>query len=171
MTVNGMIATKNDDTPWSQTIWDNYYHIAKKFKALVIGRRSFEIMQATDEFKKIGNPLTIVLSTKATAVPEGFLRASSPRQALSLLKERGFKKALLGGGAATNAAFMEEDLVDEVYIDIEPAIFGKGIPLFASANFMTKLRRTAVQQREGGVMHIRYKVVHKKKHIKTTEKL
>ena len=29
MSLNGMIAKNNDDTPWSKVIWSGYYKIAK----------------------------------------------------------------------------------------------------------------------------------------------
>jgi len=155
ITVNGKIAKTNDETPWSSAIWKNYYKIAKNFKAIVLGRRTFEIMKQADEFKKIGNPFQVILTRRR--VPEGS-SVSSPNQAIRLLKQNKFKKALLVGGAKANASFMKESLVDEVILDVEPQIFGQGIDLFHQNDFESKLKLVNVK-RFGSIVQLRYKVI------------
>src|SRR3990167_5470332 len=88
-TVNGYIARENDETPWSDAVWDSYYKIAKQFKAIVLGRRTYEIMKEVDEFEKIGNPLTIVLSSKKEEKDKNATFVRSPHEAIKVLKEKG----------------------------------------------------------------------------------
>lgn len=45
---------------------------------------------------------------------------------LTRLSEEGHTEVLLVGGGIINTAFFQESLVDELYITIEPRLFGKG---------------------------------------------
>ena len=47
-TVNGYIADEDGETPWSQAVWESYYRLAKEFKAIIVGRKTYEIMQKID---------------------------------------------------------------------------------------------------------------------------
>ncbi len=64
--------------------------------------------------------------------------AHSPKEALKLLKD--FKEVIVAGGGALNASFTEENLIDEIFIDIEPIILGKGILLFRDKDFEKNLK-------------------------------
>ena len=134
ITINGYIATENDNAPWSDELWSSYYNLAKKFKAIILGRRTFEMMKEVNEFEKMGNPYTVVLTKKKQQNTNNTFFVTSPKEALELLKKKGFKEVLIGGGGKLNASFMKENLVDEMIIDIEPLIFGKGIKLFAEGD-------------------------------------
>jgi len=49
----------------------------------------------------------------------------------SLITKLGYKKIAILGGAQTYSWFLENNLIDELYLTIEPIIFGTGINLFA----------------------------------------
>ncbi len=160
-TVNGYIAKENDETPWSEVIWDSYYKTSKQFKAIIIGRRTYELMKEADEFKKIGNPFTVILSRKLSKIFTAnlnFTVAKSPKEAVELLKAKNFKEALVGGGSKLNASFMKENLVDEIILDIEPLIFGIGIKLFSDSEFEAKLNLFNVQKLSDSIVRLHYKV-------------
>ena len=113
-TVNGYIATKEGETPWSAEVWDSYYKIAKSFKSIVLGRKTYEIMKSVGEFEKIGNPFTVVLSKKLKS-EDNAVFVKSPKDAVKLLREKGFENVLVGGGGKLNSSFMKENLIDEIY--------------------------------------------------------
>ncbi len=159
MTVNGMIAKENDETPWSDAVWISYYNVAKQFKAIILGRRTYEIMREINEFEKIENPFTVVVTNQKLTNSKNFAFVKSPRNAIKLLKEKGFSKALLGGGAHLNAAFAKENLIDEIILDIEPMLFGKGIKLFADADFEAKLKLVGVKKLSKDELQLHYKVL------------
>ena len=64
---------------------------------------------------------------KEFAVP-GQLEFSdeSPSQLTSRFEEQGYKHMLLVGGPHVATSFLKEQLVDELWLTIEPRIFGKG---------------------------------------------
>src|SRR3990167_1577218 len=98
MTVNGYIAKENGDAPWSDAVWNSYYEIAKQFPCLILGRRTYEIMNEIEEFEKIGNPFTAVLTHIDQSAEERFVFVKSPAEAIEVLEGKGFDRVLIGGG-------------------------------------------------------------------------
>ncbi len=134
ITANGYIAKENNETPWSDEEWLSFSEKVKEIKNLIVGRKTFEIMEQEKEFQKIGNPFTVIVSNQKEN-NSNFV--NSPEQAIKLLEEKGFSKILVAGGGKLNSSFLQKGLVDEIYLDVEPFIFGKGIQLFAENNFET----------------------------------
>ena len=54
---------------------------------------------------------------------------------------------------------MKENLVDEVYIDIVPVLFGKGIKLFKEEDFQKRLKFTGLKYLSKQVVQLRYRVI------------
>ncbi|MEK6888227.1 MAG: dihydrofolate reductase family protein [Candidatus Aenigmatarchaeota archaeon] len=159
MTVNGMIARENDDTPWSNVEWKNYAKKVKECGALIVGRRTYEIMKKGDDLKKIGNPFTVVVTSQKIESNKSFVFAKSPKDAFEIMKKRKFRKVLLGGGSMINASFMKAGLVDEIYLDVEPFVFGKGIKLFSDEGFEAKLKLIGTKKLSKNEIQLHYKVI------------
>lgn len=159
-TINGYIATETDETPWSVASWKNYYKITKDFKAQIIGRRTYQIMSKDNLFKKIGNPYTVVVSNFSPAERgNNIAYAKSPIEALEAVKDQRISKVVIAGGGKLNASFMKVNLVDEVWLDIEPLVFGSGTKLFYETFFKTKLKLMSVKKLSENTIHVRYKVL------------
>ena len=158
-TVNGYIAKENDETPWSDAVWDSYYKITKGFKAIILGRRTYEIMKEINEFEKIGNPFTVVVSKEDFAHDSNFAIARSPKEALKILEEKGFDKVLIAGGGMLNSSFMKEHLIDEIILDVEPLVFGKGIKLFSDNDFDATLELMETKNLSKNTIQLHYKVL------------
>jgi dihydrofolate reductase len=158
MTVNGYIAREDDSAPWSDAEMDSYCATVKEFSCLILGRRTYEIMKQDGDLEKIGNPFTVVLSNQGHAPDDHCVFVKSPKEALEALSERGFDRALIGGGGMVNASFMKEGLIDEIILDIESMIFGEGMPLFANGDFETRLQLVDVKKLSGHSVQLRYAV-------------
>ena len=156
ITANGYIAKENNETPWSDEEWESFSEKVKKIKNLVVGRKTFEIMEQGEEFQKIGNPFTVIVSNQKEN-NSNFV--NSPEQAIKLLKERGFFEILVAGGSTLNSSFLQKTLVDEIYLDIEPFLFGKGIKLFTENDFETKLELLKTKQLSKNVIQLHYKIL------------
>ena len=109
-------------------------------------------------FSKSSNPP----SHKAT---EG-LRSKNPlyvnpnkTDVKKLIQDRGYKKIAILGGAQTYTYCLEHNMMDELYLTIEPIVFGKGIDLFASKNFLdSKFKLISVKTlNPQGSLLLRYK--------------
>lgn len=92
-------------------------------------------------------------------------------KALETLNEKfGVKRLILEGGAHTNALFLEAGLVDEISLLLFPAIGGRANsqPLFGGRkdglSDLLRLSMLSTEVRQGGVVHLRYKVGYARKH-------
>ena len=81
----------------------------------------------------------------------------SPQEIVAGLEARGYSEAVMAGGAAANALFLKAGLVDEIWLTIEPLIFGTGIGLFTGAEFDQRANLVSVEQlNEHGTVHLKY---------------
>ena len=54
----------------------------------------------------------------------------APQILLDSLQQRGYKQVVIAGGSAVNKMFLSLNLIDEIYLTIEPKVFGSGKRLF-----------------------------------------
>jgi len=79
----------------------------------------------------------------------------------NLLSQKGYKIAVVAGGGTLNASFLKEGLVDELFLDVEPVIIGKGLPLFAGKQFGKKLELLGIKKLSKNEIQLHYKVLKK----------
>src|SRR3989338_3381624 len=157
MTANGMIAKENDDTSWvSPTEWKSFRSMIHKAGNMILGRRTYEVMLRNKEFSKLGKVKVVVVSTKLKT-NKNITVVESPAEALSFLQREGFSQALVCGGGKLNSSFMKEKLIDEIYLDVEPIVLGKGIKLFTDANFEAKLELMGIKKLSKDEVQMQYK--------------
>jgi dihydrofolate reductase len=165
VTPNGMIAKEDDDTSWvTETEWESFSGIIKKNGNMIIGRRTYKVMLDNDEFNRsnLNKIKTIVLTNDASLKihnPEFVSIARTPKEAINTLHKQGFETIMICGGGGLNASFMKENLIDEIYLDVEPIIFGKGVKLFADADFEAKLKLIEVKNLSSDEIQLHYKVI------------
>lgn len=81
-----------------------------------------------------------------------------PEKVLLELKKTGHKSAVLGGGTYMNSQFLERKLIDEIWITIEPKIFGDGLGVF-SGDFNVNLKLLSVEKINENSVVVKYKVM------------
>lgn len=129
-TVNGFIAKLDNATPWSDEEWEVYKKKVGKAGNIIIGRKTYDIMK-DDGFGDMGNPFVIVVSQQNFSNTENVAFVKTPQEALQVARDKGFAEVLITGGSQINGLFLKENLVDEIFLDVEPLLFGQGIPLFS----------------------------------------
>jgi len=158
MTVNGYVATKNNETPWSEEEWKAYETAVRKTKCLIIGRKTYEIMRRENNFEKLGNPFIVVLSKNKIISENNCASAKTPEEALTLIKSKGYKDVLLGGGVLANTSFLQAGLVDEIILDIESQFFGEGLHLFSPHPAIYHAQLLSTQLISPNVVQLHYKM-------------
>lgn len=83
----------------------------------------------------------------------------NPAELLTELEGRGFKEVAICGGSKIYTMFMKANVVDRVFLTIEPLVFGKGISLF-NEDLTHKLVLVSASQGELGSLLLEYKVDH-----------
>lgn len=161
ITINGLIAKPDGDSQWtSEEDLKGFYEHSKAAGNLVMGKHTF------DETVKYGyfpfsDALNVVLTKEPIQNAWGdralFLDAT-PEESLKTLKERGFETVFLIGGGFLNTAFMEKGLIDEIYLDVEPLVFGRGIPVFREGNFERWLELIEVKKLNTNTVQLHYRV-------------
>lgn len=165
MTVNGFIAKEDDDTSFvSENEWNSFRAMVADIGNMIIGNRTYEIMKKGDEFKDLENIRVVVVSKVSNDATSNIISdkhsiAKSPQEALVILEKEGFERALVAGGGTLNASFMKENLVDEIYLDIEPVIFAEGIRLFAENDFEAKLKLIETKNLSSDEIQLHYRVL------------
>ena len=158
ITVDGFIAKENGKTPWSPEEFTSYFNTVKKAGHIIVGRTTYEAFRPED-FVSMGHPFMVVLTKNSSLKDQEKIKfANSPQSALNLLAKHGFKEALVTGGAKTNTSFLKEKLISEVFIDVEPLIFGQGSPLFAPGPFDYELELLGTKNLSSQTIQLHYKL-------------
>jgi len=159
ISANGMIAKIDDNTSWiSETEWNSYSSMVCNAGCLIVGQRTYHTLTKQPEFSEFKNVKLVVVSNNDFPVlSPNHQIATSPKKALELLQD--FDTVIVAGGGILNASFLKENLVNEVYLDIEPIILGNGIKLFNGDDFETKLELLETKQLSSNELQLHYKIV------------
>lgn len=133
-----------------------FYATSKRAGVIIVGNNTFKTFPAP-----LPNRLHIVLttSTEGKVSTPGLVEytSASPEEIVADLEARGYTEAVLTGGAQINALFLRSNLVDEIWLTVEPLIFGIGIDVFRGATFDLRARLLSVEKlNEAGTLHLRY---------------
>ena len=95
---------------------------------------------------------------------EGFEVVSGSLTAfVKKLKRRPGKDIYLGGGGQLCRSFLQEDLVDELFIGISPVLLGDGIPSFPGKFPQRDFKLTECKSYSNGSVGLRYERIRTKK--------
>ncbi len=160
ITPNGLIAKPDDDTGFvSDLEWRGFLKMMEKAGNNVMGRRTFEVSLKDGRFPY--NVLNVVMTHKKLKNKWGdkvIFTAASPKKVVKMLEKQGFKIALVGGGRL-DASFIKAGLVDELILDVEPTVFGKGINLFEGQDFNARLKLIGTKKLSKNEIQLHYKVL------------
>ena len=161
-TMNGIIAREDYGEDFlSDENWKVFLALTKETGCFIVGRKTYEEVKKWKNYNFDNIKATkIIISNKSNFnLGEGYLLANSPRDALRKASELGFKKVILTGGGKINTAFMKERLVDEIIVNIEPFVLGKGIKIFSEEDFENKLNLIDTKVLKSGIVQIHYKII------------
>lgn len=129
VSIDGYIA-KHADEPTNWTSLEDKQHFAAQTKQAGV------VIMGNATFNTLSRPLSNRLNVIYTKSPENLQATenvmptnSSPEELVTQLQNKGFSNIAIIGGKQINSLFLQADLVDELYVTIEPRIFGSGIPL------------------------------------------
>ncbi len=158
-TVNGFIAKSTDDTSWiSSEEWNSYSKATRKAGNLIVGHRTYDILTKQREFSEFKDVrVVVVATTPVELVAKNHFVASNPTEALKVVSDA--DEIIVAGGGELNASFLAGNLVDEIYLDIEPRFFGGGIGLAHGKDFDLKLELVGTKEISPNELQLHYRVV------------
>jgi len=159
ITANGLIAGNDDETDWlTKEEADSYCAAVRKAGCLIVGRRTYHILTKQPEFQAFKDAKLVVVSHDAVElVDPRHAVASTPKEAVAILSD--FAEIIVAGGGILNASFLAENLVDEIFLDIEPVVLGNGIPLFKGTDFERNLKLLEQKMLSKNEIQLHYQVV------------
>jgi len=157
VTADGRIAKDSDHFPdWTSKEDKQFFaRVSKEHGAVVMGDKTFETFPAP-----LKDRLNVVFTLDENPQPREGVKfvSGEPKKVLEDLEKEGFKSVVLGGGALINGLFLKEKLVDELYISVEPKLFGDGLSLF-KGDFNVDLEMIGTEKTNDNSIVLKYKVL------------
>ncbi len=138
ISADGKIAQREDQTSLDWTSKEDTKFFVEKTKEVGV------VIMGSKTFETIGKPLNgrrvVVLSReekaemgeKADGTVE-FVNISA-QELIARLEKEGHDSVVVAGGASVYSQFLRAGLVTELYLTIEPVLFGNGIPFASGFN-------------------------------------
>jgi dihydrofolate reductase len=133
-----------------------------------MGRKSFDkVVSFGTDLWAYGDTRVIVWSRGKANIPE-YLQTTvscsslSPKDLISQLEQEGYKRAYVDGGE-TIQCFLEDGLIDEIYLNRIPVLLGAGIPLFSNTRRKLNLKHLTTNAYSNGMVMTSYSVLNNDK--------
>jgi len=164
ISLDGYIARRNGDLDFLGIDKEGEAAMADFFAGIdttIMGRKTasgWVKMRASGEIPETPGMANYVISRRwKPGKRPGFEVASGSLTALvRRLKRRRGKDIYLGGGGELARSFLQEDLVDELYIGVGPLLLGDGIPGFPGKFPQRDFRLTECKAYANGSVGLRY---------------
>ena len=156
-TLDGRIAKTSSHFPdWTSREDKKFFHrVSKESGVVIMGDKTFDTFP-----QPLKERLSVVFTLDADRpeIPGVKWVKGEPAEALKELESMGYETAILGGGAAVNGMFLEKNLIDEIYVTVEPKIFGDGLALF-KGDFDVNLKLKEIEKINDDSVVLKYEVV------------
>ncbi|MES3031526.1 MAG: dihydrofolate reductase family protein [Patescibacteria group bacterium] len=155
VSADGFLAKDDQHSPmmWtSKADKKRFVELTKKAGVVVMGSKTY---------KTIGKPLkerTTIVYSKTQTFEGVETTQDNPRDLITKLEARGFKEIAICGGSNIYTMFMKAQVVETVYLTIEPVMFGKGVTLFNNDLLFHLKLVSAVTSEASGSLLLEYKV-------------
>ncbi len=158
MTLDGKIARTDNHFPdWtSKEDKKLFQKISKDARVVIMGDKTFFTFPAP-----LKDRLNVVFTPENNPKPIDGVKwvNGDPKNILQELEKQGYEKVILGGGAGINTLFLEHKLIDEIFITVEPKIFGSGIALF-NGDFDINLKLIDIDKINDNSVVLKYQVLY-----------
>lgn len=129
---------------------------------LIMGSNTYDAVSPKPEKERLRIVLTSNLKKYQKFEIPGQLEfvKLSLNDVISSLEKRGYKQALLVGGGKLTTSFLRENLVSEIWLTLEPVIFGLGKVLIDLEKLDIKLQLLEFKKLNSqGTLFLKYKVL------------
>ncbi len=165
--INGKITRGEDSNvpAWTSAEDTEHFHsMVDRASLIIMGRHTYEAAKSSIKHKD--GTLRVVVTSSPTnyqgeEVPHTLeFTDEKPEELIERLEKVGYTHGLLVGGGVLNSAFLSAGLVDDIYLTIEPHMFGVGRPLIEEANLDISLKLLESKKlNDQGTLLLHYQVV------------
>lgn len=155
--IDGIIATGKAKLPeWASREDQEFFKKSLRgFDAFVMGRNTYI---ATEGLPRRENTFVLTDQIKSTKkqVKVTFVNPQSTDLKTLLSK---FKRVAVLGGGQTYQYMLDNKMIDEIFLTVEPIILGEGVRMFADKTIAVKLKLLSAKKlNAGGTMLLHYRV-------------
>jgi len=142
MSLDGFIAGKHDEYDWIPMDPEiNFSAFMARFDAMIMGRRSFEVVSASPEGSLPEMSTYVASSTLEPGSYRGATVLERPLgEGVRRLRASPGKSIWLFGGGKLFQSMLRANLVDRVEVAVIPILLGDGIPMLPGTGDMQKLK-------------------------------
>lgn len=153
----GTAFTSPEDKAW-------FRRVLEGFDCCIFGAETYRVSREFIRSRHPGHQLRTVMTRTperyaADAAPGSLeFTHAAPAAIVAGLRDRGFGRCALLGGSQIHSLFFEAGLVDEVWLTVEPRLFGRGTPLLARPTD-ARLELQAIEKLGDHTLLLKYRVV------------
>ena len=157
MTADGKIAKSSDHFPnWtSKEDKKMFVAVTKEHGVVIMGEKTFKTFP-----KPLPDRMNVVFTLEKNPPQIENVKwvTGEPEEVVAELEKEGHASAVLGGGTNLNSQFLKKGLVNEIYLTVEPKIFGSGLGLF-DGDFDVNLKLMSLEMLGEGSVLLKYEVL------------
>lgn len=157
ITIDGKIALdEKHPSDWTSKEDKDFLHeMLDRSDVIVVGNNTYKA--AVEPLSK-RNCIVFTTSVETSERKSDTLTYCNPSSADCIPLMEKYETIAVLGGTKTYTWFLENDLLDEIYLTIEPLVFGRGFPLFESSkDVMARFRLKSTKQlNEKGTLLLHY---------------
>jgi dihydrofolate reductase len=101
--------------------------------------------------------LVVSRSMAGQQIPGVTIVSDNLRSGITAIKERPGQQILIFGSPSTIHSLIKEDLLDEVWLNVNPVLLGKGIPMFKDIETIKSLTLVETVPFKTGVIGLHYR--------------
>ncbi|MCT4326183.1 dihydrofolate reductase family protein [Elizabethkingia anophelis] len=127
-----------------------YLQFVRQVGNVVIGLKTFEnFLKFPKEVKEFFNGIEIIILSDKPYAVDSYKIVVSPEEAVEYMSAKGVQEIAVGGGANTFNAFIDKDLVTDIYFNINPIITGYGAILGNNSELNSKFKYKGQKLKDG----------------------
>lgn len=164
MSLDGFIASENDDISWLDAMSKEgedygYHEFIASVDTYIIGRRTYDVVRKLLDGKfPQAEQFDCHIITREQREPENGVTFfnGSLKNLIEELRTKDGKDIYCDGGGEIVNLLMKEDLIDEYIVAIIPIVLGNGKRLFLGNTQTIKLKAQSPKYFETGLIQLRY---------------
>ncbi len=157
VSLDGFIEGPNGEYDWCFTDQDyGLTEFSKQIDALVMGRKTYDMMKGYDGASSWSQAKTFVFSR--TLAPTSGIEVLNGNvvETMMQLRQQPGKSIWLFGGADLTTQFINHNLIDEYWLSVHPILLGAGKSLFQNIAKRKNLKLIHSKVYDTGLVSLRY---------------
>ena len=162
MSLDGYIATPDNGLEFLSLVEEkdqdySYTDFVNTVDTVIVGRKSYDkVLSMGLEYPHTNKNLFIITRTPKPTVGSTKFYSGNLKELVLDLKSKKGKSIYVDGGAEVANELLKDNLIDEFYISIVPALLGNGISLFKSDRPDLRLKLISSKSYNKGLVQLHY---------------